>query len=86
LAFDNHQGRAGIDHLEFFRRGVTDVEKHLCRRAALKAYNYAGIGPEDMALAQVSSTLLILRQFRSSAMRLYPGILPGSRQSRFAGR
>ena len=34
-------------------RRPDEVEKHICRRAALKAYNYAGLGPEDMSVAEV---------------------------------
>lgn len=30
-----------------------EVEKHICRRAALKAYDRAGIGPEDIDVAEV---------------------------------
>lgn len=34
-------------------RKPEEVEKHICRRAALKAYNIAGVGPEDMSVAEV---------------------------------
>src|SRR5260370_444624 len=30
-----------------------EVEKHICHRAALKAYNQAGVGPQDMSVAEV---------------------------------
>lgn len=34
-------------------RRPEEVEKHICRRAALKAYEQAGIGPEDISVAEV---------------------------------
>lgn len=34
-------------------RKPEEVEKHICRRAALKAYDIAGVGPEDMSVAEV---------------------------------
>lgn len=34
-------------------RKPEEVEKHVCRRAALKAYDIAGVGPEDMSVAEV---------------------------------
>lgn len=34
-------------------RKAEDLEKHICRRAALKAYDIAGIGPEDISVAEV---------------------------------
>jgi acetyl-CoA acyltransferase len=34
-------------------RQPDDVEHHLCRLAALKAYEQAGVGPEDMSVAEV---------------------------------
>jgi acetyl-CoA acyltransferase len=34
-------------------RKPEEVEKHVCRRAALKAYDVAGVGPEDMSVAEV---------------------------------
>jgi len=34
-------------------RAWDDLERHLCRRAALKAYETAGIGPDDIDVAEV---------------------------------
>ncbi|MEW6639816.1 MAG: thiolase family protein [Pseudomonadota bacterium] len=34
-------------------REPEEVEKHICRRLALKAYEQAGIGPEDISVAEV---------------------------------
>jgi acetyl-CoA acetyltransferase len=34
-------------------RKPEEVEKHICRRAALKAYHIAGVGPDDMSVAEV---------------------------------
>ena len=34
-------------------RKPEEVEKHICHRAALKAYNQAGVGPQDMSVAEV---------------------------------
>jgi len=34
-------------------RRADDLENHLCRRAALKAYDHAGLGPKDMSVAEV---------------------------------
>lgn len=34
-------------------RKPEEVEKHICRRAALKAYDMAGVGPDDMSVAEV---------------------------------
>ena len=34
-------------------RAAGDLENHLCRRAALKAYDQAGLGPEDISVAEV---------------------------------
>ncbi|MDE1570336.1 thiolase family protein [Aquabacter sp. P-9] len=34
-------------------RGVDDLDSHLGRRAALRAYEQAGVGPQDMSLAEV---------------------------------
>jgi acetyl-CoA acetyltransferase len=34
-------------------RGPDEIEKHICRRAAFKAYEAAGLGPEDMSVAEV---------------------------------
>ena len=34
-------------------RKPEEVEKHICRRAALKAYDIAGVGPDDMSVAEV---------------------------------
>jgi acetyl-CoA acetyltransferase len=34
-------------------RSPADAERHICRRAAQKAYNIAGIGPSDMSVAEV---------------------------------
>ena len=34
-------------------RKPEEVEKHICRRAALKAYDIAGVGPGDMSVAEV---------------------------------
>ena len=34
-------------------RGPDEAEKHITRRAALAAYNRAGLGPEDMSVAEV---------------------------------
>lgn len=34
-------------------RRPDEVEKHICRRAATQAYERAGVGPEDMSLAEV---------------------------------
>jgi acetyl-CoA acetyltransferase len=34
-------------------RAPKEVEKHIGRRAALKAYEQAGVGPEDMSVAEV---------------------------------
>ncbi len=34
-------------------RRPDEVEKHVCRRAALRAYERAGVGPEDMSVAEV---------------------------------
>lgn len=35
------------------RRLPEEVDKHVCRKAALKAYDQAGIGPEDISVAEV---------------------------------
>jgi acetyl-CoA acetyltransferase len=34
-------------------RKPEEVEKHICHRAAMKAYNQAGVGPADMSVAEV---------------------------------
>src|SRR3712207_8518642 len=34
-------------------RRPEEVEKHVCRRAAVKAYDVAGVAPEDMSVAEV---------------------------------
>ena len=34
-------------------RRPDEVEKHICRRAALRAYERASVGPEDMSVAEV---------------------------------
>jgi acetyl-CoA acyltransferase len=34
-------------------RGPDEMEKHICRRAALQAYERAGVGPEEMSVAEV---------------------------------
>jgi acetyl-CoA acyltransferase len=34
-------------------RGAEDLQNHICRRAALLAYEKAGLGPSDMSLAEV---------------------------------
>jgi acetyl-CoA acyltransferase len=34
-------------------RGITEFEKHASKLAALKAYEKAGVGPEDISLAEV---------------------------------
>lgn len=34
-------------------RKPEEVDKHICRRLALKAYDQAGVGPEDMSVAEV---------------------------------
>ena len=34
-------------------RRADELEKHVCRRAAAKAYDIAGVGPEDMSVAEV---------------------------------
>jgi acetyl-CoA acyltransferase len=34
-------------------RKPEEVEKHICRRAALKAYDMAGVGADDMSVAEV---------------------------------
>lgn len=34
-------------------REWSDFDRHLCRLAALKAYNEAGVGPDDMSVAEV---------------------------------
>jgi acetyl-CoA acyltransferase len=34
-------------------RKPEDLEHHLCRRAAMKAYEMAGVGPEDVSVAEV---------------------------------
>jgi acetyl-CoA acetyltransferase len=34
-------------------RGPEEVEKHICRRLALKAYNQAGIEPDEISVAEV---------------------------------
>jgi acetyl-CoA acyltransferase len=34
-------------------RRPEEVEKHVCRRAALRAYERAGVGPEEMSVAEV---------------------------------
>src|SRR6266702_3246729 len=34
-------------------RKPEEVEKHICRRLALKAYDQAGIGPKDVSVAEV---------------------------------
>ena len=34
-------------------RGPEELERHVCRRAAASAYEMAGLGPEDMSVAEV---------------------------------
>ena len=46
-------GSIGQNTIDLIARAPEDYKNHLTRLAALQAYEQAGIGPEDMSLAEV---------------------------------
>jgi acetyl-CoA acetyltransferase len=53
-------------------RKPEDIEQHLSRRAALKAYEAAGIGPQDISVAEVHDATAVGEVMQSEFLDLVP--------------
>ncbi|MCG8381627.1 MAG: thiolase family protein [Gammaproteobacteria bacterium] len=71
-------------------RKPEEHEKHLCRLAANKAYDKAGVGPEDMSLAEVHDATAFAEILQTENLGFCPigegGALAASGATRLGGR
>ncbi len=71
-------------------REFGDLEDHICRRAAFRAYEQAGVGPEDIDVAEVHDAASFGEIFQSELLGFCPigegGPLAESGATRLGGR
>jgi acetyl-CoA acetyltransferase len=53
-------------------RDAEDLDQHICRRAATNAYERAGVGPEDMSVAEVHDATAMGEILQSENLQLCP--------------
>jgi len=53
-------------------RDAEDLDRHICRRAAAKAYERAGVGPSEMSVAEVHDATAMGEILQSENLQLCP--------------